>query len=109
MYKIAAGLNSCFVCFSNTCAKFISIAKQQSLQRGIGDTLSKYFAKVSSKFRARKIGGWIHIITRPYRPVIICIHPPIPELRNTIQITGQMPSRFYMMPSDVNLNNNISV
>ena len=38
----------------------------------------------------------------------LCIHTPIPELCNAIQITGQMPSRFYIIPLHVNLSNNIS-
>ena len=41
--------------------------------------------------------------------VIICINQPIPELCNAIQIAGQMPSRFYIIPSDVNLGANIPV
>ena len=45
----------------------------------------------------------------PSGRVIISIHTPIPELCNAIQITGQMPSRFYIIPSDVNSSTNISV
>ena len=33
-------------------------------------------------YTTRDIGGWIHIITSPSGPVIICIHTPIPELCN---------------------------
>ena len=36
------------------------------------------------------------------------IHTPIAELCNAIQITGQMPSRFYIIPLYDNLSNNIS-
>ena len=57
----------------------------------------------------REIGGWIHIITRPSGLVIICIHTPIPDLCNAIQITGLMFSRFYIITSDVNLRTNILV
>ena len=32
----------------------------------------------------------------------------IPELCNAIQITGQMPSRFYIIPFDVHLSAKIS-
>ena len=60
-------------------------------------------------YATREIGGWIHIITSPSGRVIICIHTPLPELCNAIQITGQMPSRFYIIPSDINLSTNISV
>ena len=42
-------------------------------------------------YTTREIGGWIHIITSPSGRVIICIHTPIPELCNAIQITGQIP------------------
>ena len=59
-------------------------------------------------YTTREIGGWIHIITSPSGRVILCIYTPIPELCNAIKITGQMPSRFYIIPSDVNLSTNIS-
>ena len=38
----------------------------------------------------------------------LCIHTPIPELCNAIQITGQMPSRFVIIPLHDNLSNSIS-
>ena len=40
------------------------------------------------------MGGWIHA--------------PIPELCNAIQITGQIPSRFYIIHLHVSLSNNLS-
>ena len=45
----------------------------------------------------------------PRSHVMICIHTPIPGLGNVIQITGQMPFRFYITPLHVNLSNNISL
>ena len=39
----------------------------------------------------------------PAEQVIICIHKLMPELCNAIQITGQLPSRVYIIPSDVNV------
>ena len=49
-----------------------------------------------------------YIITSAKREWLY-IHTPIPELSNAIQITGQMPSPFYIIPLHDNLSNNISL
>ena len=54
-------------------------------------------------------GRWILIITSPSEWGITCFHTPIPELCNAIQITGQMPSRFYVILYDVILSANILI
>ena len=65
-------------------------------------------------YTRRKICGWVHNHEREARVIMsakrewFCIHTPIPELCNAIQITGQMPSRFYIMPLQDILSNNIS-
>ena len=39
----------------------------------------------------------------------LCIHTPIPELCNAIQITGQMPFRFYIIHLHVNISISFNV
>ena len=45
----------------------------------------------------------------PAGRMIICIYTPILVLCNAIKMTGQMPSRFYIILSDVILSANISL
>ena len=55
-------------------------------------------------YTTRAIGGWIHNNERQW----LYIHTPIAGLCNTIHITGQMPSRCYIIHLHVNLSNNVS-
>ena len=58
--------------------------------------------------RGRLVYGYIYSLALTGSWLYVSIHQS-PSLCNAIQITGQMPSRFYIIPYDVNLSANISV
>ena len=45
---------------------------------------------------------WMETCQRARQGELSCLHTPIPELCNAILNTCQMPSRFYIIPSNVN-------
>ena len=97
----------CFVCFLYDCftgtgAIKIDTVPVKYLWETENDNIARRHGHVF-RMAFHNEGDWrMETWQRARQGELSCLHTPIPELCNAILNTCQMPSRFYIIPSNVN-------